>query len=195
MYSENNSFHCYYPIFWLPPTIFHYNTAQILSNRGDISSIIIVIPNIKYDYLNQEQAAQLFQCYLNGSPLADVSIEKSSQKNALKYIKELYKGDPNMQAFVALDEKTARSSEFNRAFAPNEHLEIQIVPSSFEKSSQKMRDAIEEGDQQSFNRYLPAHLPDTQKKECWNIVHSEIQEQIVTRKYWDKLFESIFTLK
>lgn len=189
------TFPCYYPVLWLPPTIFHYNSAQILSTKEGIGDVIIIIPNISYDYLNQDQCAELFQTYLDGSPLANVTVQKCKETNGLLFVKELYKGNPQMEAYVALDEKTARSEEFNTVFAPNEHLEIQLVPSNWEKASKKMRDAIQEGDQQQFERYLPAHLAQNQKQDCWDIVHSEIQEQVQTKEYWSKVFEQIFSLK
>lgn len=182
-----HKFPCYYPIFSLPPNIFHFNAAQILSHRDGVSSVIIIIPNIKYDYLNQEQAAKLFELYTAGSPVMDFTVERSKSHNAFRDIEERFKKDSNLAAYVAIDEKTARSSEFNNAFQGYPNLEVQLVPSLFDKTSDKMRKAIEVGKKSEFLKYVPQALSPQQKDECWNTVHSEIQEQIVTINYWRKI--------
>ena len=187
MYNEK-SFICYYPIFTIPPTIFHYNTAQLLSKKHGVSGVIVLIPKINTDYLNQDQAVKLFELYMVGSPVMDVKIEKAEHENPLMDIKAKFSKEPDLSSFLALDEKIARSPEFNRSFSANNNLELQLVPSNFEKSSAKMKQALETGNRVEFLKYVPAHLTDIQKNDCWNSVHSEIQEQIVTRQYWDNLF-------
>lgn len=188
-------FPCFYPIFSLPPNIFHFNAAQILSHRDGVSSVIIIIPDIKYDYLNQEQAAQLFELYTAGSPVMDFTVERSKSHNPFQDIKDRFKKDEGLKAFIALDEKTARSSEFNEAFQAYNNLEVQLVPSNFDKTSDKMREAIEIGKKSEFIKYVPQALTPQQKDECWNIVHSEIQEQIVTIDYWRKILSEAFINK
>lgn len=180
-------FPCFYPIFSLPPNIFHFNSAQILSHRDGVSSVIIIIPNINYDYLNQDQAAELFRLYAAGSAMMDFRIEKSSNHNAFQEIIDRFKQDANLSAFVALDEKTARSKQFNDIFQVYNNMEVQLLPSNFDKTSDKMRQAIEIGKKSEFIKYVPQALTPQQKDACWEVVHSEIQEQIVTMGYWRKI--------
>lgn len=180
-------FTCFYPIFSLPPSVFHFNTALILSRTEGIGNVVVIIPNIKYDYLDQDQSAQLFEFYETAHPLIDIKVEKSPYENPFQDIKEKFNKDKNLKAFVALDEKTARSRIFNDTFASHDNLQIELVPSNFEKTSKKLRDAIETGNRNEFLKYVPENITQEKKEECWNIVHSEIEESIIRRDFWKNI--------
>ena len=182
-----DKFTCFYPIFALPPSVFHFNTAIILAQRENISSVIVIIPNIKYDYLDQQQAFKLMQLYGSSHQMIDLRIEMSPYDNAFKDIKERFEKDPDLAGYIAIPEKTAKSPEFNQAFADFNNIEPELIPSNFEKTSQKMRDAIEEGDKKTFLKYVPESLTDDHKEDCWRVVHNEIEEQIVDKSFWKKV--------
>lgn len=184
---QQPKFPCFYPIFSLPPNIYHFNTAQILSHRDGVSSVIIIIPNIPNDYLNQDQAVKLFELYGAGSTMMDFRVEKATSHNAFQDIIDRFKKDGNLTAFVAVDEKTARSKRFNDIFHIYNNMEPQIIPSNFEEASKEMTEAIETGKKSLFLKNVPQGLTPQQKDECWNVVHSEINEQIITKEYWKNL--------
>lgn len=180
-------FTCFYPIFSVPPSIFHFNSALILSNREGIGNVIVIIPNLRYDFLNQDQCVELFEFYGKAHPLIDIKVEKSPFENPFEDIRNRFKKDPNLAGFIALDEKTAKSQEFHDIFGKHDNLEIELIPSNFDKTSKKMRDAIETGDKKQFLKYIPDNLSPDHKEECWNIVHSEINEQIASKSFWKKI--------
>lgn len=185
-------FPCFYPIFHLPPTVFNFNTALILSNRENISNVIVVIPKLQYTYLNQDQCVKLLELYRTADPMMDVRVEASQYENAFRDLQERFKKDPNLMAYVALDEKTAKSSEFNKLFADFDNLNIELVPSTFEKTADKMRKAIETGDKAAFLKYIPEGLREDHQDDAWAIVHSEIEEQIVSKDYWKSVLSEYF---
>jgi hypothetical protein len=182
-----HKFPCFYPIFNLPPNVFHFNTAVVLSTRENIGSVYVIIPNIKYTYLDQDQCVDLFKAYGAAHPMMEISIQKSPFDNPFEDIKNRFRKDPNLMGYIALDEKTARSSEFNEAFKDYPNLEIELIPSNFEKTSVKMRHAIETGDKKEFLKYIPDKLSPEYKEDCWNLVHTEISEQVFSKKFWKKL--------
>jgi hypothetical protein len=183
----HQKFPCFYPIFNLPPNVFHFNTAVVLSTRENIGTVYVIIPNIKYTYLDQDQCVDLLRAFGSAHPMMEITIQKSQFENPFEDIKNRFKKDPNLMAYIALDEKTARSSEFNEAFTNFHNLEIELVPSNFQKTSNKMRQAIETGDKKEFMKYIPEKLSPEFKEDCWNIVHTEISEQITSKQFWKKI--------
>ena len=178
---------CFYPLFCLPPSVFHFNTSLILSHKDYISSVYVIIPNLKYAYLDQDQCVDLFNAFGSSEPMMQIAVDKSTFENPFDDIKSRFQKDKNLTAYLALDEKTARSNEFNSAFERHDNLQIELVPSNFLKTSNKMRKAIETGDKKTFISFVPQNMTPIHKDDCWDIVHSEIDEQIVSKKFWKRI--------
>lgn len=182
-----DKFTCFYPIFALPPSVFHFNTAIILAQRENISSVIVIIPNIKYSYLDQHQSFKLMQLYGSSHQMIDLRIEMSKHENAFQDIKERFQKDPTLAGYIALPEKIAKSNEFNQAFADFDNIEVELIPSNFDKTSKKMRDAIETGDKKEFLRFVPDNLTEEHQEDCWRVVHNEVEEQVLDKNFWKKM--------
>lgn len=178
---------CFYPLFNLPPSVFHFNTAIVLSQKENIGGVIVIIPDIKNTYLDQDQCFKLWQLYRTSYPMMDIRVELTNEQNTFQEIKKRFSKDPSLSAYIAVDEKTARSTEFNTAFHGFDKMEVELVPSNFEKTSKKMRDAIEQGDKETFLKYVPESLTDEHKEDCWRAVHQEIEEQIIDQNFWKKV--------
>lgn len=182
-----DKFTCFYPIFALPPSVYHYNTAILLAQRENIGSVIVIIPDLKYPYLDQHQSFKLMQLYGTGNQNIDIRIEMSSYKNAFQDIKERFQKDPNLAGYIAIDEDTAKSNEFNKAFADFDNIEPELIHANFEDASKAMREAIEKGDKKEFMRYIPDTLTAEHKEDCWRVVHNEVEEQITDKNFWKKV--------
>ena len=183
-------FICYYPIFGLPPTKYHFNTARILSERDHISGVIVLLPDAKTPYIDQDQAFRLFSIYDQAaSMVGGIRLEKSKKSNLLLDLKERFEKDTDEKGYIALDEKVARSHEFNEAFGEMPNMQIELIPSNFLVSSKDMISAIETGNKSSFFKLLPEELNASDKDECWKVVHAEIEEKVMTKQFWESVLK------
>ena len=67
---------------------------------------------------------------------------------------------PNTEAFIAMDEKSARNKSFINYFDKFKNIQIELIPSQYETSSKNMMKAVANDDLDTLKRFIPDTFSD-----------------------------------
>lgn len=138
-----------------PPILGHLNTALSLDKRKEIYQVIVVVGPGKISALVK---AELWKILLQNVPSSNISVQISEKEPSLTYVYNKLMKQPDTACYIALDEPSARKSEFAKHFNKFPHVEIELIPSQFGKESKQMLNAINSEDVPTIKSLLPEDI-------------------------------------
>jgi len=164
------SYPCFYPGEFSPPTKYHINTLHWLLSKPEIHRVNVVIGADAPGQLSQDQKYELWDMLLKSNFAPQAGIIKAKQCGPISHIYETFNKDKKLPAFIALDEEASRNMKLQERFEDFPYFGIQIIPSQFHKSSKNLISAANNGDVQGVKKELPPDFSDDAVKKYMDIV-------------------------
>lgn len=194
MFISNST--CFYPGDFNPPTKGHLNEVLWLQTLPEVSQVVVLLGENRPGEISQENKEKIWNTYLQAYPNKNITIQKikPGEGTSFQYLITLLDKNPNLTAFVALDDATARKESTNRTFQRFPNVEYQILKSSYLGASAKMRKAAEEDDDKQFMKFLPGMLSQSQIKEIKKLIKTPEPEETVSNSDKNQLSEKYYDL-
>jgi len=173
---NSQSYPCYYPGEFSPPTKYHLNTLHWLLNKPEVHRVNVVLGADRGEGLKQEQKAKLWDMLLKSNFAPQAGIIKSKQHGPISEVHQAFSKDRNLPAFIALHEKASRDQKLQEKFQSFPYFGIQIIPSQFQKYSDKLLEASVNRDDKEARKYLPDDFTDDAVKEYMEIIAPKKQD-------------------
>jgi hypothetical protein len=173
MIEQNQKYPCFYPGTFNPPTKLHLNAVHWLLSKPEVGHVNVVIgaddPK-NPSPLSQDQKALLWEILLKSKFAPQVSIIKAKNGGPVKEIYSLFEKKNKMPAYIALHEKASRNKKFQEMFDVFPHYGIQIVPSQFNKSSERVLSGLASDDMKVIKNELPPDFSEDMTKAYIDIL-------------------------
>jgi hypothetical protein len=170
---SDQSYPCFYPGEFSPPTKLHLNTVHWLLSKPEVHRVNIVLGKDQPGQITQDQKDKLWDILLKSSFSPQAGVVKSKENGPISEIYSLFIKNRNMPAFIALDEKASRDKNFQKKFDDFPHYGIQIVPSQFSKSSRRIMTAIQNNDVEAVRSELPQDFTDDMVEAYMSIIRAK----------------------
>lgn len=147
---------CFYPGDFAPPTKMHLNTLHWLLSKPEVGHVNVVLGKSKPGEITQEQKKALWEILLKSSMAPQASVIVSKGNGPISEIYDIFSKKKDMPSYIALDEKSSRNKKFQEKFEVFPHYGIQLIPSQFKMSSDKVIKAVQDNDDDLLKSELPS---------------------------------------
>ena len=167
---------CYYPGEFAPPTKMHLNALFWLLSRPEVSHVHVVLGKDNGGPISQEQKARLWEMLLKSTMAPQASIIKSKDNGPLSEVYSIMENTGGKPAYMALDEKAARNKKLQKKFDKFPYYGLQLVPSQFFKSSDRLYQAVQNDDRDTVKDELPSDFSDASIDEYMSILKQKKED-------------------
>lgn len=187
---------CYFPGDFNPATKLDFKVAQWLSRKiFDVNEVVIVLGKSDKGQLSLEDRYYFWEMYLKTHQEGKIVIYKDPLNSPLTAIYKMHERLPGGDFSIALPERVAKNEDFQSHFEIFPNYQVIITPNYDKKMSEYMLQAVEQGDQREFYKFLPATLTIEEKGQLFNRLKTDKEQEpaVVTEKYWKDMVGSILS--
>jgi hypothetical protein len=204
---NSQSYPCFYPGEFSPPTKYHLNTLHWLLAKPEIHHVNVVVGSDQPTQLSQKQKEELWDMLFKSSYAPQATILKAKQHGPISHIYETFNKDKKLPAYIALDEKSSRNKKLQEKFESFPYFGIQIIPSQFHKSSRNILSAAQQNNIEGVKKELPDDFSDDMVQKYMEVLSPKKQQletftekeglpdyksrytQMFNKEYWDTMFQ------
>lgn len=188
-----NSGICFYPGNFNPPTKYHLKNALWLQTNQNINQVVILVGDERDDIISSDVKKQIWEIYIKSNYNGRITVEKSKKGSSFRHLLDLIDKNYN-NAYIALDEDTAKSSKINTLFQGKKNVEYVIIPSNYDKASHRMLEYLNSNNDKKFNKMLPENIGQSQIIQIKNLISggNDIEKEESVKEVYSKMFDIDF---
>lgn len=155
----NNAGICFYPGRFKPPHKGHFKVVQDLRSRSYIQQIIILISKLEVEGISAEKSKKIWDIFLQAQPIPNVSVKIATTDSPIADIVNYLKANPQAKTVYVVG-GSDESDDLGYLQNLSDNYKNRVYPIQVEEkdgdiSAPYVRDVLEKGNYDEFERSLP----------------------------------------